>query len=257
MKKILLLTSLFIFASPSFAATSVSLYGDEDYPPYSYLENGEMKGIYTEVLKKVIEKMPDYNIELKGTPWKRGLANVESGQIFALYPPYYRPDSRPYMEYETAILNEELTLYCSDKITQEDRKNWPEDYHGLTIANNAGFSAGGEQFWTDVKAGKITVKETKGTNNNLKKLIHRRVDCYLNDGLSIEWALKQLKEKGVYNGSGVSKALTISAEQGYLGFATNGNQFSYKNDFTKKYNFIVNEMKSSGEVDKIIANFLK
>jgi len=257
MNKVILLSGLIFFSSYISAQTEVTLYGDEDYPPYSYKENGKMTGIYTMILQSVAKKMPDYNISIQHTPWKRGLAEIKKGKMFALYPPYNRPTERPYMEYETAILDEELSLFCSDKITQEKRAKWPDDYYGLSIGNNAGFSPGGDAFLSAVKAGKITLKEVKGTSKNLLKLISGRIDCYLNDGLSIEWELKQLQKSGKYSGSGVSKALVISAEQGYLGFVTDGSKFAFKDDFKKQYNTVLGQMKDSGEIKKIVDDFLK
>ena len=52
--------------------------------------------------------MPDYNVTIKGVPWKRGLLQIEGGKNFALYPPYKRPKQRPYMEYDMSILDEKL-----------------------------------------------------------------------------------------------------------------------------------------------------
>jgi polar amino acid transport system substrate-binding protein len=257
MNKVIPLSALIFFSSYLSAQTEVTLYGDDEYPPYAYAENGKMTGIYTKIIENIAKKMPDYNIVIKKTPWKRGLAEIEKGQIFALYPPYNRPAERPYMEYETAILDEELSLYCSDKITQENRAKWPEDYYGLSIGNNAGFSPGGDAFLSAVKAGKISLTEVKGTSKNLQKLISGRIDCYLNDALSIEWELKQLQKSGTYTGTGVSKALVISAEQGYLGFVTDGSKFAFKDDFKKQYNEVLSQMKDSGEIKKIVDEFLK
>ncbi|WP_028866255.1 substrate-binding periplasmic protein [Psychromonas aquimarina] len=257
MKTILILSSLLLFSFHVSAQTEVKIYGDDDYAPYSYAQAGKMTGLYTAVLKKVAEKMPDYKISFLKTPWKRGLSDIEKGKIFALYPPYAHPEKRPYMEYETAILDEELSLFCSDKIAEQDRPAWPVDYYGLTIGNNAGFTVGGDAFLDAVKDGKISLKEVKGTSKNLQKLINGRIDCYLNDGLATEWELKKLQDNGKYSGRGVSKALVISAEQGYLGIVTDGSKFPYKDDFKKQYNRVLTEMKKSGEVQQIVDNYLK
>jgi len=237
-------------------ATEVTVYGDESYPPYSFKEKGKMTGIYTVILEKIFSKMPDYTVTIKSLPWKRGLKQIESGDIFALYPPYERRKERPYMEYDMPILDEELVVFCQNKVLTSPRPNWPDDYFGLTIGNNAGFAAGGEAFWAAVKAGKIKVQETKGTPANLKKLIGGRVDCYMNDGLSIQWELKQLQAKGAYDGSSLSKGTTISAEQGYLGFATDGSKFPYKDSFKQEYLKQLKTMKESGELQQIVDQYL-
>lgn len=245
-------------ASMSVAAkTDITIYGDDSYPPYSYMENGRLTGIYTVILDKVFAQMPEYNVTLKGTPWKRGLSEIESGKMFALYPPYKRPELRPYMEYDVPILDEKLVVVCQQSVVSNPRPNWPADYMGLTIGNNSGFSAGGDEFNAAVKSGKIKLSETKGTPKNLLKLIAGRVDCYMNDALSIQWELKKLKNEGKYDGSSVVEAATISSEQGFLGIVTDGTNYPYKDSFKVEYHKVLGEMKASGELDKIISDFIQ
>ncbi len=237
--------------------TRVEIYGDDAYPPYSYKDtNGQMNGIYTVILQEIFKQMPDYRVSLEGYPWKRGLKEVEQGRIFALYPPYKREKDRPYMEYDMAILDEQLVVVCHEKVLLTPRPEWPSDYYGLTVGNNAGFSAGGDAFWAAVKRGDIKVEETKGTDKNLLKLIAGRVDCYMNDGLSIQWELKALQKKGKYNGKTIRQGAVISSEQGFLGFATNGSGFPYKSAFKDQYHAILKEMKASGRIDEIIKAFI-
>lgn len=62
------------------AAERVVLYGDESYRPYSFVENGEFKGIYVDILTKAAQRLkPEYVIDLLPVPWKRGLLYVERG----------------------------------------------------------------------------------------------------------------------------------------------------------------------------------
>lgn len=254
----LLLTLLFTItlANTAVAKTDITVYGDDTYPPYSYVESGRLTGIYTVVLENIFAKMPEYNVTLKGTPWKRGLSQIEGSKIFALYPPYKRPEQRPYMEYDVPILDEKLVVVCQKSVLSSPKPNWPGDYMGLTIGNNAGFSAGGDEFWSAVKAGKIKVTETKGTPKNLLKLIAGRIDCYMNDALSIQWELKKLQNEGKYDGQSVVEGATISSEQGFLGIVTNGADFPYKEGFKAEYHKILNQMKQSGEIDKIVNDFI-
>ncbi|MGF1740088.1 transporter substrate-binding domain-containing protein [Vibrio profundum] len=245
------------FSLSTYAATNVKVYGDDSYPPYSYQEKGKMTGIYTVILKKIFAQMPEYKVTIHGVPWKRGLAEIKEGKTFALYPPYKRVEARPYMQYDMPILDEKLVVVCRDKVLSQPRPSWPDDYMGLTIGNNSGFSAGGDKFYAAVKAGQIKINETKGTERNLLKLIAGRVDCYMNDAISIQWELKKLQETGKYSGSGVKEGAVISSEQGYLGFVTDGKKFPYKADFKQKYLQILTKMKASGEIDNVIKEFMK
>lgn len=50
--KSLIALILLMWVSYADSKTTVIVYGDDDYPPYSYTENGKITGIYTVILKK-------------------------------------------------------------------------------------------------------------------------------------------------------------------------------------------------------------
>jgi len=253
-----LLAVCFCYLSCSLSAqTKVSIYGDDSYPPYSFLDSGRLTGIYSVILERIFVQMPEYDVTLKSLGWKRGLAQIEKGFIFALYPPYERPKERPYMEYDIPILDEQLVVYCRLDTLKQPRPSWPTDYYGLTIGNNSGFSAGGDKFWAAVEAKKIKVSEAKGTAHNLLNLISGKTDCYMNDGLSIQWELKKLQREGRFDGNSLVQSAIISAEKGFLGFSTDGERFPFKGDFKKKYLSILKQLKDSGEIDLIVKRFIE
>jgi polar amino acid transport system substrate-binding protein len=251
--------ALLLCATTTYAAKDIVIYGDEDYPPYSYFENGKMTGIYTAILKEAVKKVEGYNVEIKPIPWKRGVGMLKDGKAFALYPPYHH-ESRPFIwPYSLPIVNETAAVFCHKGILKDNpRPQWPEDYYGLTIGNNTGFALGGDKFKQALADGKIRLSEVKGTDNNLKKLAQKRVDCYMNDRLSILWTLKQMKEKGDYTQNNIVEGATISIEQGFVGYSdTNNSAYPYKLDFIKKLDFEIYKMRRSGELQKIIEGYTK
>lgn len=133
--------------------TSVVVYGDDAYPPYSYEENGQAKGIYADILSAVFARMPDYQVTVSPIPWKRGLKMLKTGKGFALFPPYYYPDKRPYIfPYSTPILPEEVVVFCHpDRVRGRPLTRWPDDYFGLKIGLNEAFEIGGQAFWRAVR----------------------------------------------------------------------------------------------------------
>ena len=249
-----LIFAIALLSHPVFAEQQVTIYADDAYPPYSYVENGELKGIYTEILSNVFSKMEGYQVKLEGRPWKRGLKLMETGEGFALYPPYKREQDRPYMEYTTPILAEQSAAYCKEKVLETSRNQWPDDYYGLTIGNSSGFAVGGKDFDDAVKAGKIKVSESKGNRKNLLKLDAGRIDCFINDALSIEWELSLMKKQGQYN-SGIIRGATINSENGYLGLTKLSEKYSYLEDFKEQYHQHLKSMKDNGEIDKIIEKY--
>ncbi|TFH90297.1 substrate-binding periplasmic protein [Vibrio ouci] len=260
MKWLLLPTILISSACLAYSPpTDVVVYGDDAYPPYSYLQEGMAKGIYAEILYAVFERMPDYRVIIKPIPWKRGLKMLKIGQSFALFPPYYFPDKRPYISpYSDPILNEEVVVYCRpDRVKALTLKQWPEDYFGLTIGINEAFEIGGKAFWEAVNDGKITLLEAKGNRPSILNLYHKKSDCYVNDKLSILWEVRLLIQEGqIESDWPLQLGHSISGEQGYLGF-TNASlsRYPYKHHFIRQFNQALEQIKQEGIIDDILASY--
>lgn len=240
--------------SPAFSKQQVSVIGDGSYFPYSYLEGGENKGIYHDILTEAFSKMEGYEVTIKLQPWKRGLNDLKTGKVFGLYPPYYRPKSRPWINpYSTSILDEVVVVVCNkDRVAGKKFVKFPQDYAGVSFGNNSGYQSGGKEFMDMVASGAISMTETKDTSSNLKKLKHGRVDCYINDRLAI---LTEAKKMG--GADWFIETSIIATEQGYLGFSKGTDNFPYTDDFVKAFNSIISEMKSSGRIEEIVSEFLK
>ncbi|PHV06132.1 hypothetical protein CSQ96_17030 [Janthinobacterium sp. BJB412] len=253
-------------AAPAVAATpeapiAITIYGDDAYPPYSYLENGEMKGIYSDIIRAAVKRMPKYRVSLQPIPWKRGLVKLETGEGFALYPPYLRPAERPYMDYSDGILAEQLVVYCSQPVIERrPRKVWPDDYAGLRIGLNAGFLSGGKLFDQAVAEGRLSAVPARSSRTNLLKLMKGRIDCFLNDRSSIVWELGRIRHEGLAEAGAlpIAETTALSAEQGYLGYTNrDAGRFPYKHDFIRKFNAAIKEMKQDGEIRDAIEHFLR
>lgn len=250
---------LFGFAPMLHAKTTVTVYCDNNYPPYSYVENGETRGIYVEVLTKAFSRMEAYEVTIIAEPWKRSIKMLEQGKYFALFPPYYRPKARPFMDYSAPILEEKLVVFLNESTAKKRQLNsWPVDFNGMKIGRNAGFTISqNEDFLEAVSSGRITLEDAKDNRSNILKLAMGRVDAYVNDRLSILWELSRLKKSGEYEEGGrhekIVEGITLSVEQGYLGF-TNQDKgvFTFKEDFIKTLNKIILDMKEKGEIEKII-----
>ena len=72
--------------------------------------------------------------------------------------------------------------------------------------------------------------------------------------------MNQLKKAGKYDEGGgytrITEGATISKEQGFLGFtAMDKEKFHYKEDFVKKFNNAIYDMKKNGEIQNIVDRF--
>nr|WP_199067933.1 transporter substrate-binding domain-containing protein [Chromobacterium sp. ASV5] len=249
-------------AQPAAAVQVVTILADDNYPPYSYAWQGQSVGIYNTILRVASARLPDYQIELKPVPYKRGLAELESGRSLALSPPYYRPRERPYIGlYSVPILKEQVAAFCRPAAIKKAHPQWPDDYRGLRFGNNPGFRLGGAAFWTYVARGDIQVEEAADARSNLLKLLHGRIDCYLNDKLAIDFELARLEHQGDYlpeSGHALFQSGPISEEAGHVGLTNRDRgRFPYKADFLRQLNAALEDMQRNGTIDRIVAAALR
>ncbi|MCP4115308.1 MAG: transporter substrate-binding domain-containing protein [Desulfobacteraceae bacterium] len=259
----ILTLTLILFTGQLHARVNVTVYCDESYPPYSYQEKNRIKGIYTRILTRAFDRMTGYTVTIKAVPWKRGLNMLETGKGFAIYPPYFHPGKRPYMDYSVPILEERLTAFTTPRVTgQRGLSQWPRDFLGLRIGKNRGFVISKDPAYVlAVKAGTIQVEEAKGNRQNLLKLATGRIDVYVNDNHSILWELAKLRKCGIYDPAKghlpIIKGPTISIQHGFLGFTNrNGGRFFYKKDFKQQLNTIIKSMQESGEIHRLVRETL-
>lgn len=234
---------------------SVEVVGDNDYVPYSYEEGDEPKGIYVEILTEVFKRLKGFDVSIRMLPWKRGLALVATGDAFAIFPPYYWPDERPYIHpYSQPLLLEQVAVYCRDNVMDRPRPNWPGDFYHLRIGNNQGFLTPGAAFFGAVNAGLIDLNEVKDTNTGLRMLILGRVDCFVNDRRTILHELNNLQGEGVYHPreDPIVEAATGDGHWAYLGYTNKKPElYPYKNEFVRQVDAIIKRMHDTGEIDRI------
>ncbi|WP_320174905.1 transporter substrate-binding domain-containing protein [Maridesulfovibrio sp.] len=239
-----LVVAFLIGAQISHAAQKVTVYGEESYIPYAFLDNGTPNGIYVKILNQVFSKMTDYDVTIELVPWKRALNLVETGKGFACFASYYRPKERPWVSpWSEPIISEGYAAYCGKEVVSKPRQNWPADFKGLELGCISGYSIPNKK--------ELNFQDADNNETNLKKLISGRIDCFIQDDASIRYSMKQMN---IPSGK-IVKAMQVSSENGYLAFSKAFNA-SYKDDFVKKFNQVLSEMKKSGEVDKIVADFL-
>ncbi|WP_205836236.1 substrate-binding periplasmic protein [Iodobacter violaceini] len=252
--RLFLVYILLLFAAKTSAAEKVIIEGDDDYAPYSFIENGQYKGIYVDFLKLAAEKLaPDYLLELRPVPWKRGLKSIENGRVLALFPPYLNKDRRYIQAYSVPIYRERVVLFCREDMISASRKVFPKDFYGLLIGVNLGFTLG-DKMVAAVKSGRLSIEEVKGNDTNIKKLLMGRIACYANDRLSVIYSLKKWKNTFEASKIKLIEAAEISEEDAFIAY---GSEYKWpeKEDFILKMNMAIEELKKTGIISKMINEY--
>jgi len=241
---------------PVAAAETVTLYGDDGYPPYSYVENGQFKGIYVELLQAAAAKLlPHYRLELKPVPWRRGVAMLENGQALGLFPPYLRRERTYIWPYSTPLYREQVVIVCNTAALNKPRRRFPDDFGDVTIGINSGFALADSLIQARA-AGKVGIDEAMGNAINIRKLRNNRIGCYINDRLSIFHTLKHMGHRpGQPMQAGelaVREVAVISGEEAFVGFSRRASA-PYKDDFIRRLNAALLELQAAGTIRGIVA----
>jgi polar amino acid transport system substrate-binding protein len=230
------------------AADTVILYGDSDYPPYSYLENGRFTGIYVDMLTLAARAMaPRFKVELRPLPWKRGLAELESGHAFALFPPGLKRERTYIGSYSLPLYRETVVLFCNAQVMKTRRSVFPDDFAGLTVGVNAGFLLSARLI-DAANQGKLRLAPAGGNDANLKKLARGRIDCYASDRGAALYSAKRLQMV-------LREAVALSGENTYIGYSSASNP-PYKAAFIASMNAAIDAIHKSGASARIEQTYL-
>lgn len=259
MNTIGLLLTTACLATTAAASETVIIEGDDAYPPYSYVEDGQFKGIYVELIKIAAKQLaPQYTVVLEPTPWKRGLKNLEEGKSLALFAPIYNKERSYISAYSTPLYRETVVLFCTDAVMDKSPRTFPEDFAGLTIGANLGFFLG-EQMASASKAKVVTLSESK---DSLQKLQSGEIDCYANDRLATYNSFNTLRDKQRrsnltrFSDFRLNPAQELTSAETYIAYGA-ASQASYKDDFIQQMNSALEQVKKNGVINQLIGRAIE
>jgi len=184
--KIIVLTALLsLFVSNINAEMkSIDIVCDE-WPPYQIVENNQVRGFSTKVVKTVLERMKVNVNSLRAYPWKRALKMIEKGKADALFSANYTKDRTEFAFYpDEKIVNSLWVMW----VREEDELKFEsfDDLLGKNVGIVRGYSYTPE-FLNFVKKHDI-YEEVADDEQNFRKLNAGRVDfisAELGNGLYI------------------------------------------------------------------------
>lgn len=271
---VFLLITYLISSSAVFSAQEVKICTYDILPPFAFRDaKGELTGVYVEIVKKAIERMPGYTVSFRVLPWARAKKEIEEGKSFAIVPPYFHAHDwlteaepkRPYIwPYSLPLFTQYDVVICNEKALAVPRTEYPDDYQGLKFTMFRGDGRAGAEFIQKVKEKQIDLHFTKNVENTIPFLLQERADCTITSRIPFAWYVKQLKETGVYQkyddkGVVLKEAAIISSNEGYLGYTDIDDEknFPFKKDFSIKFDIEIYKMKKNGEIQEIVNKFVK
>ena len=245
MKAVFVIIILFFSIIPGKSNEIVKL-ATVDFPPYSFLEKDEIKGIEVEIIERIFEKLGiKYTIEL--LPFARALKSVEDGDRDFIFNFYKNPDRLKKFDYSDPILDNPLIIF-----TKKDRDivftGKIDELRKYNIGTMIGYTYSPE-FDKARNEKLLKTEEVCGHEQNFKKLVSGRIDIYIVErsvGLYLTKKLgiqKQVKHLNI----------PLKKQNGYIGISKK----NPKKVLLTKINESLKAMKASGEYQNIFDKYLK
>ncbi|WP_019615692.1 hypothetical protein [Psychromonas ossibalaenae] len=177
---IIVFICLMSLTSPAFSVQEVTiLIEDGRFAPYKFNDkDGNVTGIYPEIVRKAVARMPEYQVKFLELPWARVKLHIKKGISFAMLPPYFhahdwltnKKPKRPYIwPYSLSLVTQTDIVVCNAVKLKPSRSNWPEDYQDLSFAMQRGDGIAGEKFNKMVEKKKINIYFVRSTLHTIPK----------------------------------------------------------------------------------------
>jgi polar amino acid transport system substrate-binding protein len=236
----------------------IVLYGEDNSPPYAYFNGAVMAGAYTDILKHAAARLPQYDIEFSGVPFKRGIELLQRGEIMAFYPPYLDPERNWVSRYSVPLIEQTVVVMCTQKFAR-DRVlvNYPVDYIGARFGNTAGYRLVGEKLFEMARQHEVTLEEAHSTEINLRRLLAGRIDCYVNDRLAVETALAELGVDRAASARKIMETAVLGSHQGAIAYAPDDpGKWPYRDEFATALDAALRQMHEDGEIEQILHSYM-
>lgn len=239
----LLATFLLLTATPALAQKPIALFSYDNKPPLAWLEDGQPKGIYIDILHQ-IEKRTGLTFEISLLPWKRAymLAQDSKGGIFGLSK---NKDRLRIFDYSALLYVDEMRLVVLRG--HEFDYNSVEDLRGKTVGVTRGASYG--DVFDKARATVFTPSEDANPISRLRMLLAERIDVALMGPgeASVHHVINQDQELTLNRDMFVILETPFNEDANYIGF----NKTLCQGKTLDKINAALQAMREDGTIERI------
>ena len=235
---------LSVFSSISYAKTLrlVTL----EYPPYEYTENGQLKGIAVEVIKRTFKEM-NQPITIEVLPWARAMRYIKDGSRDAVFTAFKNPERVRFADFSKQVLMQQaVSLFVRrDSDIEYDGDLRKLNHLSLGVVRKISY---GLKLDTAIKKQFFRrVEEANEGTQNFGLLLNKRVDMVASTKYGGYHILKKLKRATDV------KELPVSIQDlpSFIAFSKVRNLTKTRDEFDSA----LAKLKASGEYQKIIDDY--
>jgi polar amino acid transport system substrate-binding protein len=232
----------------------VTLAVDEAHRPYFYAQADEPEGLYAEILRAAMTRLPQWQLRFRPMPWKRALTNAERGEVDGFAAPYRHVSREWLIRYVGPLFLEEVALFCDPRLGLGATAAWPDGYLDLRMGAQRGYVLS-ERLGEAVSAGKVQRVDFSRARDALAALSNRQVDCVVDDRLSVESEFDDARRNLVWAArmpASLPAPVVLEAKESFVGFSRRSLERRPElAEFAKALDEQLALMRSSGEIARL------
>ncbi len=142
LKHLLILICLTLLLPASSFAEKIVFASPDDLPPKVYKDNGELKGVYVDIIREICKRMK-VDAEFVTFPWARAVVMAREGKVDAFFPPFITEDRKQFLYFSSEPMTFTRNVVFALKKKHIIVKNLG-DLQGLVVGINSQYSCGAE-----------------------------------------------------------------------------------------------------------------
>lgn len=239
---------LLIVSSISFAADKPLYFVcGEGFPPFSYKENNEIKGMDVETVLEMAERL-NIKVKIELKPWNRVLSMTELGKCDGAFSCFKTEQRQRFALYTAPVNYSTYSIFV--KKGNEFEFSSITDLYGKLFGKNRGLAVS-DEFDQAVKEGKISVIEISSNLVDLAML--NRFDMFVDNLLLTQY---QLKKKNL-SGQITPLPRPVTKARGAYLIISKASAVKEKEALINKMTKVLKEIHSDGTIQKIQYKYLK
>lgn len=219
-----------------------------EYPPYEYTEDGKLKGLAVEVIKRTFKEMKQ-PITIEVLPWARAMRYIKDGTRDAVFTAFKNPQRERFADFSNQVLMQQaVSLFVrKDSQIEYDGDLKKLNQYSLGVVRKISY---GLILDSAIKDNSFRrVEEANEGTQNFGLLLNQRVDMVASTKFGGYHILRKLKRKDDV------KELPVSIQNlpSYIAFSKVRNLTKVRDEFDSA----LSNLKANGEYQKIIDDYFK
>ncbi len=139
-KSVIVILAMAVFFLPKNVLAEKIVFATTQVPPFVYKENGNWTGIDVDIIREIC-KQHGLEAEFEDLPWKRGLNDVEKGNVDGMFPLFRTEERTKFMYFPSEYIDTVKTVILIQK-GSDIKISSLNDLNDEKVATVAGFSYG-------------------------------------------------------------------------------------------------------------------